>query len=447
MAEVKSVQSCAVAQALADAESRFITNNPLSKNQHDLAVISLPGGNTRTLLHTSPFPLTMVQGKGVYIYDSDRHKYLDLTGDLSAGLFGHTPLPPIRRAIMSALDDVGLSMGATTALEQQHAALLCERFHIDHVRMTNSGTEANIYALAAARHFTGKRKVVVFSGGYHGGVLSFPDGKPAANTVDPDDFVVVPRYNDTDAALNVIKSVEEKGQLAAVLVEAVQGSGGVVPGTRDFLAKVREATKAAGAIFILDEVMTSRLSPHGLGVEYGLKPDMLTLGKYLGGGFSFGAFGGRKDVMAVYDPRLRGGLSHSGTFNNNTMAMLAGYTALSEVFTPEASIAFNRKGDAFRERLVAVSRGTKLSFTGKGSLIGVHFSEDGTEDITSGSDLAGKERADLKDLFWFEMLEEGFWIARRGYMALILQTPEEELDRLVGAVERFLEKYRGLMSV
>jgi glutamate-1-semialdehyde 2,1-aminomutase len=221
----------------------------------------------------------------------------------------------------------------------------------------------------------------------------------------------------------------------------------VIPGTKELLAKIREATKAAEALFILDEVMTSRLNPHGLGVEYGLKPDMLTLGKYLGGGFSFGAFGGREDVMAVYDPRLRGGLSHSGTFNNNTMAMLAGYTALSEVFTPEVSIAFNRKGDAFRERLVVVSRGTKLSLTGRGSLIGVHCSEDGMEDITSGSDLVGKERANLKDLFWFEMLEEGFWIARRGYMAPILQTPEEELDRLVRAVERFLEKYRGLMGV
>jgi len=337
-------------------------------------------------------------------------------------------------------------MGATTPLEQRHAALLCERFHLDRVRMTKSGTEANIYALAAAQHFTGRRKVVVFSGGYHGGVLSFPGGKPAANTVDPDDFVVVPRYNDIDAALDVIGSVGEKGELAAVLVEAVQGSGGVIPGKREFLVKIREATKAAGAMFILDEVMTSRLSPHGLGVEYGLRPNMLTLGKYLGGGFSFGAFGGSKDVMAVYDPRLKGGLSHSGTFNNNTMAMLAGYTTLSEVFTPEVSITFNRRGDTLRERLVAVSRGTKLSFTGMGSLIGVHCAEDGMEEIRTGGDLVGRERPDLKDLFWFEMLEDGFWIARRGYMALILQTLDEELDRLVRAVERFLKKYRDLMS-
>lgn len=151
--------------------------------------------------------------------------------------------------------------------------------------------------------------------------------------------------------------------------------------------------------------------------------------------------------MVVYDPRLPGGLSHSGTFNNNTVTMLAGYTALSEVYTPEVNIAFNNKGDGLREKLLNVAEGTKLAFTGRGSLIGVHCTEDGMKDIKSGEDLKGKERLDLKDLFWFEMLEEGFWIARRGFMALILETPDEELDRLVAAVERFLDKHRDLFQV
>lgn len=338
-------------------------------------------------------------------------------------------------------------MGATTVHEQRHAVLLCERFRLDRVRMTNSGTEANLYALAAARHFTRKRKVVVFSGGYHGGVLYFPDGAPAANVVDPGDFVVVPRYNGAAAAVEVIRRIAAEEDLAAVLVEAVQGAGGVIPGTKEFLSEVRGAARTAGALFILDEVMTSRLGPNGLGVEYGLQPDLVTLGKYLGGGFAFGAFGGREDVMAMYDPRVPGGLSHSGTFNNNTVAMLAGYTALSEVYTAEVNVAFNRRGDELREKLLNVAKGTKLTFTGRGSLIGVHCSEDGTIDIKSGEDLKGKERSDLKDLFWFEMLEEGFWIARRGFMALMLDTPDEELNRLVTAVERFLAKYSDLLRV
>jgi len=338
-------------------------------------------------------------------------------------------------------------MGATTVHEQRHAALLCERFHLDRVRMTNSGTEANLYALAAARHFTGKRKVVVFSGGYHGGVLYFPNGAPAANVVDPGDFVVVPRYNDAAVAVELIRRVAAEGSLAAVLVEAVQGAGGVIPGTRGFLNEIREVAKMAGVLFILDEVMTSRLGPNGLGVEYGLQPDLVTLGKYLGGGFAFGAFGGREDVMAVYDPRMPGGLSHSGTFNNNTVAMLAGFTALSEVYTPEVNVAFNRRGDELREKLLNATKGTKLTFTGRGSLVGVHCSEDGTTDIKCGEDIKGKERPDLKDLFWLEMLEEGFWIARRGFMALILKTPVEELDRLVTGVEKFLARYSDLFKV
>lgn len=179
-------------------------------------------------------------------------RYLDLAGDFSAGLFGHTALPPIRSAVLSVLDSVGLSLGTTTAPEQRYAALLCARFRLGRVRMANSGTEANLYALAAARHVTGKRKVVVFAGGYHGGVLTFPvDGgggapKPAGNTVDRDDFVVVERYNDGGEAEEVIERVAAEGDLAAVLVEAVQGAGGVIPGTEQFLRAVREAARQVG---------------------------------------------------------------------------------------------------------------------------------------------------------------------------------------------------------
>jgi len=436
--------------ALAAAEARFIANNPLSKDQHELAVGNLPGGNTRTLLHTSPFPLSMKQGKGAYVWDEDGHKYLDFVGELTAGLYGHSN-PVVKRAVQSVIDEVGLNLGGTTVQEQRHAALLCKRFKLERVRMANTGTEANLHALAGARHYTGRRKVVVFAGGYHGAVLSFAGGKPAPNTVDRDDFVVVPRYNDAELAQEVIRSVGT--DLAAVLVEPMQGAGGCIPALPGFLSAVQRAAHEAGALFILDEVMTSRLAPHGLGFQWGLRPDLVTLGKYLGGGFSFGAFGGRAEVMdTVYDPRLKGSLAHSGTFNNNTMTMRVGYAALSEVFTPEASVSLNARGDGFRERLQGVARGTRLSFSGLGSLIGIHFTEDGLEggkELVDGSQVHGgdNERADLRDLFWFEMLEEGFWVVRRGMIAMILETPDEELDRFVGAVERFVERHSGLMRL
>ncbi|AEO60298.1 hypothetical protein MYCTH_2309422 [Thermothelomyces thermophilus ATCC 42464] len=439
--------------ALDAAEERFAANNTLSKAQHELAIGSLPGGNTRTLLHTSPFPLCMKQGKGAYVWDLDGHKYLDLVGELSAGLLGHTH-PQVQATIRRTLEETGVSLGATTQHEQALAAELCARFRLARVRMTNSGTEANLHALAAARHVTGRRRVVVFSGAYHGAVLSFPNDHagdagdaapaPAPNTVDRADFVVVPRYNDLALARRVIEAADD---LAAVLVEPVQGAAGCIPGGREFLAGVREAARSKGAVFILDEVKTSRLAPHGLGAELGLGPDLVTLGKYIGGGLAFGAFGGREEVMRAYDPRVRGSLAHSGTFNNNTLAMSVGRTVLADVYTPDVCVRFNHKGDRFRERLAEVARGSRLSFTGRGSLIGLHFTEDGTEEITCREDVNRKQRTDLRDLFWFEMLEAGFWITRRGVIALILETPDEELDRFVEAVKNFLERHRDIMMV
>jgi len=149
----------------------------------------------------------------------------------------------------------------------------------------------------------------------------------------------------------------------------------------------------------------------------------------------------------VYDPRVEGALAHSGTFNNNTLAMCVGHAGLTEVFTGEVCVEFNGKGDRFRERLAEVAKGTRLRFTGRGSLIGLHFTEEVEGEITCGEDLEGKERRDLRDLFWFEMLEEGFWTTRRGFIAMILGTPDEELDHFVEAVRGFIEKHQDIMKL
>lgn len=191
-------------------------------------------------------------------------------------------------------------------------------------------------------------------------------------------------------------------------------------------------------MLIVDEVMTSRLGPSGLSVLRGLKPDLKTFGKYLGGGLAFGAFGGREDIMAAFDPRVPNALSHSGTFNNNTLVTHAGYAGLTKVYTPEVAEQFTKKGDDLRERLRAVTKGTRICFTGVGSIMGIHFPKDGTQFIERAGEM--EEEHVLKDLFWFEMLEEGFWIVRRGFIALILETADSELDRFVKTVEAFIKK-------
>ena len=198
------------------------------------------------------------------------------------------------RTLKDTLDNVGLSLGATTRLEAQHARLICDRFKVEHLRFTNSGTEANLHAIQAARRFTGRRKVVCFTGGYHGAVFAFGDKKPMENNVDLDDWIIA-TYNDVEDA----KAKIESADVAAVLVEGMQGAGPCFVGRDDFLHAVQASAKKVGAVFILDEVMTSRIAPGGLQSVVDLKPDLTSFGKYLGGGITFGAFGGLQDVMAV----------------------------------------------------------------------------------------------------------------------------------------------------
>ncbi|KAH7022637.1 pyridoxal phosphate-dependent transferase [Ilyonectria destructans] len=435
-----SAEFAQLLQAKLDAATaRYAERNPRSKALHDEAVKSMPGGNTRTVLHVGPFPVVMKSGKGFQITSEDGHTYTDLTAEFTAALYGHSN-PVILSTIGDVLQNTGMNIGATTSQEQVFARELCRRFHIEHVRFTNSGTEANLHALAAARAFTKKRKVVAFGGGYHGGVLGFAGGKPGANNVDLEDWIVA-KYNDLESARSAIST----DGVAAVIVEGMQGSGGAITGKPEFLKGIQEAAAQAGVLVILDEVMTSRFTAGGLAELRGLKPDLKTFGKYLGGGLAFGAFGGRADVMAAFDPRLPGALSHSGTFNNNTLVTHAGYAGLTKVYTPEVASQFTKRGDEFRERLNEVTKGTRVCFTGMGTILGVHFPEDGTRDIERGGVV--KENPGLKTLFWFDMLEEGFWVVQRGFIALVLETPESELERFVRCVEAFVSKHAGLVRL
>lgn len=191
--------------------------------------------------------------------------------------------------------------------------------------------------------------------------------------------------------------------------------------------------------------MTSRLGPSGLQAILDIKPDLTTFGKYLGGGLAFGAFGGRGDIMSVYDPRSPNSLAHSGTFNNNTLVMHAGFIGLSEIWKPEVAIEFNQLGDYLRTKLQRVSKGTKMSVTGRGSICGIHFSPIGLTEIWSCESI--EEDWQLKDLFFMEIMEDGFWITRRGSIALILGTPKSELDRFALCVQSFLKRHKSLISL
>lgn len=297
------------------AELEHTTRNPKSRAIYTSATSALPGGNTRTVLFYQPFPICTVRASGCTLYDADGHSYTDLLGEYTAGLYGHSE-PLILQAITETAAN-GLNFGSHHAKEVRLAELIKERFaSIDLVRFTNSGTEAALMALATAKIYTGRKKVLVFKGGYHGGVFLFHHGSDAINV--PHEYLLA-TYNDTTSVDELL--AQHGDDLAAIIVEPMLGSGGCLPATKEFLLHLRQAATETGAVLIFDEVMTSRFfSGGGAQSELCIFPDLTTLGKYIGGGMSFGAFGGKADIMALFDPRT-GPIKHAGTFNNNVLTV------------------------------------------------------------------------------------------------------------------------------
>lgn len=324
-------------------------------------------------------------------------------------------------------------------------------------------------ALAAAIIFTGRKNILVFSNGYHGSTLNFKSGdSPTTNL--PHDFIIAP-YNDIPATKAAVEALP-RDSLAAILVEPIQGSGGCNVGTKEFLHYLNDTAKRLGALFIVDEVMTSRLSYHGLSAALDLRPDLTTLGKWVGGGMSFGAFGGRKDkgIMALFDPRT-GPLAHSGTFNNNIITMAAGSAGL-DLFTEERLNLLNELGESLKKGVEDVLRrynipapeqasrnhspDTKptstepsihalsledkqpdsqkhdeklgMYITGRGSILAIHF--------------CGPSQAQLRHIFWHHLIEEGIYMAQRGFIALNMEHTEKHVVMFVKATEVFVGKYR-----
>jgi glutamate-1-semialdehyde 2,1-aminomutase len=429
-----SLRNTDINTALNEAKEAYVTSAPASLARYVEATTVMPGGNTRTVLHYAPFPLAMDRAEGCRMWDVDGREYIDFLGEYTAGLYGHSD-PTIRTALNRALDN-GISFGASNMTEARFARAVCDRFGLDRVRFTNSGTEANFLAISLGRIFTRRKKVMVFNGGYHGAVFGFAGGGSPINV--PFEYIVAP-YNDIEKSRALIDE-----ELALVILEPMMGSGGCIAASHEFLHMLREETIRVGALLILDEVMTSRLAPGGLQSAFGVKPDLTTLGKYIGGGMSFGAFGGRAEIMDLFDPRRADALPHAGTFNNNVLTMNAGLTGLTSVYTPEAAMALNARGETLRNRLNALclAADAPLQFTGIGSMLAVHT----VRGPVTSPEHAAKADQKLKELFFFDMLAQGIWLARRGMMTLSLPIGDAECDALVAAVQEFLSARRSLLQ-
>jgi glutamate-1-semialdehyde 2,1-aminomutase len=438
-------------EALDKVQNQYAQDHPLSLVSHSEACKYLPGGNTRTVLFTNPFPLTFDSGHGNKVVTIDGHEYTDFLGEYTAGIYGHNH-PVIRKAIDDALDK-GWNLGGHNELERKLAQVICERFpSMQKVRFVNSGTEANMMAIATAVAYTKRSKILIFQTGYHGSTISgsLLKGRPSVNL--PHDFVIAP-YNDVEKTRRTIHDLPPDS-LAAVLVEPMLGSGGCFIGTEIFLHYLRTISSKLGALLIFDEVMTSRFFSHGSGLARRITPDMMTLGKWVGGGMSFGAFGGHQDIMSLYDPRT-GQLGHPGTFNNNVLSMSAGiagcgllsYEALENLNSLGARMTsevegifakYNIRGvtpiaPILDETSLAKSEAPpKMFITGAGSLMNIHFS--------------GPDKELFQGLFWHHMLQQDIYMAQRGFIALSIEIGPDDVGQFVKAVESFCQTWQHFLA-
>ncbi|KAF4960048.1 hypothetical protein FSARC_10579 [Fusarium sarcochroum] len=396
---------------------QYVRGNKRSNDRFDRALEHLPGGNTRSVLHYDPFPMSISSGRDCYITSADGAEYVDFVSEFSAAMFGHSNAT-ILQAIQNALTN-GVNLGGPGEAEVELAIHIKSRFKsIDKLRFCNSGSEANTMALALATSSTKQRKILAFQNGYHGGFIGF-DHAPHLSTI-PHQFVLG-RFNDIEHTKTLISD-----DLAAIIVEPMQSAGGAVISTHEFLSFLREAATKTGALLIFDEVVTSRLHINGLQGHFGIYPDITTLGKYIGGGPSFGAFGGRADIMDAFDPRS-GFLTHSGTYNNNVLTMAAG-NAAAKILTQSKIEKANHLGDRMRDGINAYNS-EYLQASGFGSVVGIQF--------------LGESGTRLRDAFFFYMLKQGIYVGKRGFLSVNLAHQAEHASQFLDAFAGFMAEVFG----
>ena len=433
---------------------RYLQSTPKSKALWEDAKNFLPGGDSRNSIFWAPYPIFVDSANGCHVIDSDGTDRLDFIGTMTTLILGHSPKPVVD-AVEKQMDK-GMVYNAPSSHQIDLAKMLCERIpSFDLVRFTNSGTEATLNTIRAARAVTGKSKIAKVEGGYHGshdqvsvsvrtnpaksGDRTRPDSMAATEGLGEgtlDQVIVVP-FNET--AIAKMRLEENKDDLAAVIIEPMLGSVGMLPATSEFLTMLREFTTTNGIILIFDEVISYRAAMGGCQEYYGITPDMTSLGKIIGGGFSIGAFGGKKAIMDLYDPSQTGGprVAHAGTFNANPVTMIAGAATLEEL-TPEVYQNLAEKTDYLKTEILKVAKELEvpIQVTGLGSLFGIHFTSD---ELVGYRDIAAEDAAFRHKVF-LGLLNEGILMASNLVGAVSTQIGTAEIDAFVAALQRVLER-------
>jgi glutamate-1-semialdehyde 2,1-aminomutase len=445
---------------MADTQSRheaYRETGARSAELYERARRVLPGGNTRTTLYEAPYPIYAAAGQGARITDVEGDERIDFINNYTSLIHGHAD-PEITAAVMAQLPK-GVAYAMPTEGEIALAELLAERIPaIDQVRFTNSGTEGVMMAIKAARAYTGRPKIARFEGSYHGSYdfaevgyttpqdLWSDDDPPSmpATAGTPQgvlDNVVVLPYNNIEAVERIIE--RERQNLAAVLIDPMPSRFGLVQARVPFLQRLREITQAHGIVLIFDEVISLRVGYHGMQGLVGVTPDLMSMGKIIGGGFPVGAVGGRAEIMAVFDPTqapLKA--PHGGTFNANPVTMVAGLTAMQKL-TPEEFQRLDQLGAMLRESLAEVMDGERVpgQVLGAGSLFNIHLHDRPLSDYRSAAESA-EERA-RRGALHRALVANGVVMSPTLFGCLSTPMGEAEVNTFVEAFELALREAVG----
>jgi glutamate-1-semialdehyde 2,1-aminomutase len=430
---------------------RYLETTPRSREMWEEAKRYLPGGDTRNSIFWAPYPVYIQDGGGCHAVDLDGRDRLDFIGNMTSLPLGNA-YPPVVKAVQEQAAR-GFVYNAPNEHQVRLARLLCQRVpSVELVRFTNSGTEATLNALRAARAFTGRTKFAKCEGGYHGthdavsvsvrtdpamgGSPDRPTPVPSVAGLPPgvvEEVVVMP-FNDVAASRAILE--DNAGELAAVIVEPVLGGSGMVPADQEYLDTLREFTEVDGSVLVFDEVISFRASRGGAQEHYGIRPDMTTFGKIIGGGFPVGAFGGRRDLMDLYDPTTGPAVGHAGTFNGNPMTMVAGAVTLEDL-TPDIYERLESLTERLRQgvRDACAELDVPVQVTGLGSLFGIHFLD---RPVRTYRDVHSADR-DLRQRVFWGLMNEG--ILSTASLVGAVSNPMGQ-----GEVDTFVEAFRTVLA-
>ncbi len=416
----------------------------ISQNLFEEAKKYIPGGvnsPVRAFKSVGGTPRFISKGAGSKMFDVDGNELIDYIGSWGPHLFGHNP-EFIQTALLNAIEN-GTSFGAPTEIEIKMAKLITELVpSVEMVRMVNSGTEATMSAIRVARGYTGKEKIIKFEGCYHGhgdfflikagsGALTFgvptSPGVTKGNAAD----TLVADFNNMESVKKLVE--QNKNEIAAVIIEAVVGNMGTVRANDSFIKELRGICDEEKIVLIFDEVMTGfRLAQGGAQEILGVKPDLSTFGKIIGGGLPVGAYGGKKEIMEIVSPS--GPVYQAGTLSGNPLAMNAGFAALTYIKdNPEVYKTLEEKSDylenGIKEGIKSV--GKNFQFNRVGSMMTLFFTEEPVVDFNS----AVKSDTTLYGKYFHGMLNRGIYLPPAQFEALFVSTAHtmEDLDKTIKA--------------